>query len=180
MARHGESRRARIAQNEPSIAADLPEVVIDPPDRTFSETANLDLGDRPHRAALPGPRPHGPRCGHRRAGDGRPVRRRPAGERRGPLVRRRLSARLAGDRLSRRGAGPVGGRAGPWRPRRPGLRRFAGDGDRGAGDAGPARPCRRDDPRRRRRRRRRSPSIRPRTSGGPLERALEQLRGELD
>jgi glyoxylase-like metal-dependent hydrolase (beta-lactamase superfamily II) len=46
MARHGESRRARIAQNEPSIAADLPEVVIDPPDRTFSETAYLDLGDR--------------------------------------------------------------------------------------------------------------------------------------
>jgi glyoxylase-like metal-dependent hydrolase (beta-lactamase superfamily II) len=46
MARHGESRRARIARNEPTIAADLSEVVIDPPDRTFSETANLDLGDR--------------------------------------------------------------------------------------------------------------------------------------
>jgi glyoxylase-like metal-dependent hydrolase (beta-lactamase superfamily II) len=43
---NGELRRARIATNEPTIAADLPEVVIDPPDRTFSETAFVDVGDR--------------------------------------------------------------------------------------------------------------------------------------
>ena len=43
---NGEMRRARIAENEPEIAADIPEVVIDPPDRTFSETAFIDMGDR--------------------------------------------------------------------------------------------------------------------------------------
>ncbi|HEX6868696.1 MAG TPA: MBL fold metallo-hydrolase [Candidatus Limnocylindrales bacterium] len=46
MARNGELRRARIAANEPEIAADIPEVVIDPPDRTFSETAYVEVGDR--------------------------------------------------------------------------------------------------------------------------------------
>ena len=46
MERNGELRRARIADNEPEIAADVPEVVIDPPDRTFAETAYVDIGDR--------------------------------------------------------------------------------------------------------------------------------------
>ena len=46
MERNGESRRARIAANEPEIAPDIPEVVIDPPDRTFTETAFVDVGDR--------------------------------------------------------------------------------------------------------------------------------------
>jgi glyoxylase-like metal-dependent hydrolase (beta-lactamase superfamily II) len=46
MARTGEQRRPAIAASEPEIAADLAEVVIDPPDRTFSETAFLDLGGR--------------------------------------------------------------------------------------------------------------------------------------
>jgi glyoxylase-like metal-dependent hydrolase (beta-lactamase superfamily II) len=44
--RTGDVRRARVAAEMPEIAADLAEVVIDPPDRTFSETAFLDLGDR--------------------------------------------------------------------------------------------------------------------------------------
>ena len=44
--RTGDIRRARVAAEMPEIAADLAEVVIDPPDRTFSETAFLDLGDR--------------------------------------------------------------------------------------------------------------------------------------
>jgi glyoxylase-like metal-dependent hydrolase (beta-lactamase superfamily II) len=44
--RTGEQRRATIAATEPEIAADIPEVVIDPPDRTFSETAFVDVGDR--------------------------------------------------------------------------------------------------------------------------------------
>ena len=46
MERTGEARRSRIAAEEPSIAEDLAEVVIDPPDRTFAEIAFLDLGDR--------------------------------------------------------------------------------------------------------------------------------------
>lgn len=46
MARTGDARRPTIAANEPDIAADLPEVVLDPPDRTFSETAFVDLADR--------------------------------------------------------------------------------------------------------------------------------------
>src|SRR6476660_489250 len=44
--RTGEARKARIATEVPELAADLAGVVIDPPDRTFSETADLDLGDR--------------------------------------------------------------------------------------------------------------------------------------
>ena len=44
--RTGDVRRARVSAEMPEIAADLAEVVIDPPDRTFSETAFLDLGDR--------------------------------------------------------------------------------------------------------------------------------------
>ena len=44
--RTGDVRRARIAAEMPEMAADLAEVVIDPPDRTFAETAYLDVGDR--------------------------------------------------------------------------------------------------------------------------------------
>jgi glyoxylase-like metal-dependent hydrolase (beta-lactamase superfamily II) len=47
MARTGEERRARIARDEPSIAADLPEVVIDPPDRTFDDAVTIEVGGRP-------------------------------------------------------------------------------------------------------------------------------------
>jgi glyoxylase-like metal-dependent hydrolase (beta-lactamase superfamily II) len=46
MGRTGEARRARIASENPEIAADLAEVVIDPPDQTFSETAYVDVGGR--------------------------------------------------------------------------------------------------------------------------------------
>jgi glyoxylase-like metal-dependent hydrolase (beta-lactamase superfamily II) len=46
MERTAEVRRAKIAADEPDLAADLAEVVVDPPDRTFAETAYLDLGDR--------------------------------------------------------------------------------------------------------------------------------------
>ena len=44
--RTGEARRARIAKEEPELAADLDEVVIDPPDRTFDETGNPEVGGR--------------------------------------------------------------------------------------------------------------------------------------
>jgi glyoxylase-like metal-dependent hydrolase (beta-lactamase superfamily II) len=47
MARTGEARRARIAAEEPEIAADLGEVVIDPPDRTFTTEATIEVGGRP-------------------------------------------------------------------------------------------------------------------------------------
>jgi glyoxylase-like metal-dependent hydrolase (beta-lactamase superfamily II) len=44
--RTGEARKGRIATAVPELAADLAEVIIDPPDRTFAETAYLDLGER--------------------------------------------------------------------------------------------------------------------------------------
>ena len=46
MARTGEARRAAIAAEEPEIADDLAEVVIDPPDQTFAETAYVEVGGR--------------------------------------------------------------------------------------------------------------------------------------
>lgn len=46
MARTGEARRARIAEENPEIAADLAEVVLDPPDRTFAEMAYVEVGGR--------------------------------------------------------------------------------------------------------------------------------------
>jgi glyoxylase-like metal-dependent hydrolase (beta-lactamase superfamily II) len=46
MERTGEQRRATIAREEPSLAADLQEVVIDPPDRTFAERATIEVGGR--------------------------------------------------------------------------------------------------------------------------------------
>ena len=45
--RTGEARRPRIARDEPTLANDLREVVIDPPDRTFAETAIVEVGGRP-------------------------------------------------------------------------------------------------------------------------------------
>ncbi len=47
LARTGEQRRARIAASEPEIAADLAEVVIDAPDRTFDDAATIEVGGRP-------------------------------------------------------------------------------------------------------------------------------------
>jgi glyoxylase-like metal-dependent hydrolase (beta-lactamase superfamily II) len=44
--RTGEARRPKIALEEPDLAADLEDVVIDPPDRTFAETATVELGGR--------------------------------------------------------------------------------------------------------------------------------------
>jgi len=46
MERTGEKRRARVADEMPEIAADLAEVVLDPPDRTFAETAFVEVGER--------------------------------------------------------------------------------------------------------------------------------------
>ncbi len=44
--RTGEARRSEIAREEPDLAADLAEVVIDPPDRTFAEAATIEVGGR--------------------------------------------------------------------------------------------------------------------------------------
>ena len=47
MALTAEARRARVANDEPSIAADLAEVVIDPPDQVFEDAATVEVGGRP-------------------------------------------------------------------------------------------------------------------------------------
>ena len=47
MQRTGEARRPRIAVDEPTLATDLADVVIDPPDRVFAETARVEVGGRP-------------------------------------------------------------------------------------------------------------------------------------
>jgi glyoxylase-like metal-dependent hydrolase (beta-lactamase superfamily II) len=46
MALTAESRRARVARDEPTLAVDLAEVVIDPPDHVFDKTATIDIGGR--------------------------------------------------------------------------------------------------------------------------------------
>lgn len=46
MERTGERRKPRIAADEPTLAADLAEVVIDPPDRTFDAFATIEVGGR--------------------------------------------------------------------------------------------------------------------------------------
>ena len=46
MLERGEQMRARIAEGIPDLAADVAEVLIDPPDRTFAEHARLEVGDR--------------------------------------------------------------------------------------------------------------------------------------
>ena len=46
MERTGETRKATIAAETPELAGELDEVVIDPPDRTFSEIATVEVGGR--------------------------------------------------------------------------------------------------------------------------------------
>ena len=178
--RTGEARRGPDRCGEPAIAADIAEVVIDPPDRTFAETAHVEVGGRRVELRYLG-------RGHTDhdivisvPGRRRPVRRRPARERRGPVVRRRLSARLAGDGAARRGAGrpaswcPATATTPAGRSRRTRRRPFAALAELArrvhAGELTldeavaptpfPEHPA--EDIRR------------------PLERALQQLRGELD
>ena len=47
MIRTGEQRRARIAKDEPSIAAEIAEVVLDPPDKVFEDAKTVEVGGRP-------------------------------------------------------------------------------------------------------------------------------------
>jgi glyoxylase-like metal-dependent hydrolase (beta-lactamase superfamily II) len=42
----GERQRAEVAGDFPALAADVAEVVLDPPERTFTDTATLELGGR--------------------------------------------------------------------------------------------------------------------------------------
>jgi glyoxylase-like metal-dependent hydrolase (beta-lactamase superfamily II) len=46
MVRNGEARKTRIAADEPSLADDLAEIVIDPPDRVFATHARIEVGGR--------------------------------------------------------------------------------------------------------------------------------------
>ena len=143
MERTGEAREARIAAEMPEIAADLAEVVIDPPDRTFAETAYLDLGDRRVELRFLG-RGHTdhdivitvPDAGVLFAGDlleNGAV----------PVIRRRVSARLAGDGLPGRRAGARRRRARVTATTAGGVRGRAGGRVRRPGRAGPPRPSRR-------------------------------------
>lgn len=43
----GETRRARVARDEPTLADDLGEVVIDPPNQVFDTATTIDVGGRP-------------------------------------------------------------------------------------------------------------------------------------
>jgi glyoxylase-like metal-dependent hydrolase (beta-lactamase superfamily II) len=46
LTRTAERRRARVAREEPSLAEDLAEVVIDPPDRVFDDEVTIEVGGR--------------------------------------------------------------------------------------------------------------------------------------
>jgi len=46
MVRTGEARKRKIATEEPELADDLAEIVIDPPDRTFATHARVEMGGR--------------------------------------------------------------------------------------------------------------------------------------
>jgi glyoxylase-like metal-dependent hydrolase (beta-lactamase superfamily II) len=46
MVRNGEARKKTIAVEEPLLADDLSEIVIDPPDRVFSTKARIEVGGR--------------------------------------------------------------------------------------------------------------------------------------
>jgi glyoxylase-like metal-dependent hydrolase (beta-lactamase superfamily II) len=46
MVRTGEARKQAIATEEPSLADDLAEIVIDPPDRIFATHARIEVGGR--------------------------------------------------------------------------------------------------------------------------------------
>ena len=149
---------------------------VDPPDRTFAESATVEIDPGGRRgAALPRPRPHGSRHRRHRPRHGGLVRRRPARERRDAILRRRLS-----DGLARDGRGA--GRADRGRRRRAGPRDLA---DRAfAGGS-----WRRSAPSRRWRgwhaaivgsRRDRRGALPGGRRARAAERALAQLRGELD
>jgi glyoxylase-like metal-dependent hydrolase (beta-lactamase superfamily II) len=46
MVRNGEARKRAIAAEEPTLADELAEIVIDPPDRTFATHAAIEVGGR--------------------------------------------------------------------------------------------------------------------------------------
>ena len=50
----GEAQRERVARDMPALAGELAEVVLDPPDRVFADAATLDLDGREIRLAYLG------------------------------------------------------------------------------------------------------------------------------
>ena len=174
---HGRDR----AREEPTLAADLRRGRH----RSARPDVRRDRHDRGRRAggraSLPRPRPHRSRHRHQRPGDRRAVRRRPR-SRAGhvpffgdgypldwPATATALAELVATASSCPATATMPAGRSPSRRPPRsqpwPTLAR--------------RRPRRRADPRRRGRRRDRLPGEPRRALRGPLERALQQLRGEL-
>ena len=178
MERTGEARGRRIAAEEPELAADLDRGRHRPARPDLHRDRLRRLGDRQVELRFLG-RGHTdhdivirvPDAGVLFAGD---LHR----ERHGALLRRRLPARLAGDRLpGRRARGPCR-RAGPRRSRWPTFRGRAGGRVRGLADLARRVTRRADD--RRRPRGDALPGISAEEIRRPIERALGQLRGELD
>ena len=138
----GEQQRLSGLAETPDVAGDLAEVVLDPPDHTFTDRATLDLDGRIVDLALPRARAHRQRHRDHDRRRRRAVRRRPARERRPALVRRRLPDGLAGDGASdpRPDRRADGRRSGSRRARRPGVRGAVArrdPRDRGPRDARP-------------------------------------------
>ena len=179
----GPAKRAgrRSPREEPDLAEDLAEVVIDPPDRTFAETAAIDVGGRRVELRYLG-RGHTdhdividvPDAGVMFAGDLMENGAVPFFGDGYPLDWPRDGARGS---PSWRPATVV---PGPRRPRRPGVRRWTGGGTRCA-VAELARGSTRGAVPRRCGGRDAVPGLRGRSrSGGRSQRAIVQLRGELD
>ena len=102
----GERQRATAAAALPHLAAELAEVVLDPPDRTFEESATVEIdpgGGRSSCAISVAATPTTTSSSW--SGKRRPLRRRSPRERRDAVLRRRLSDRLAGHRRTPRRAG---------------------------------------------------------------------------
>ncbi len=140
-----DSRTAQfaLAAAMPEVAPEYVETRITPPDKTFRESVELELGGRPVTLDPFRPRAHRQRRGRGRAGRARGLRGRSDRAGRPALVRGLLPAGLARDR---RPDARGGARAGRARPRGGGgaiLRRGAAGRPLGPGPAGSPGPLRR-------------------------------------
>ena len=179
MARTGDARRPELVAELPDLATELREVVVDPPDRTFEESAVVDVGDRQVELRYLG-RGHTdhdaivlvPGTGVMFAGDlleGGAV----------PSFGDSYPARLAGHRRSPHAAGGADRGPGSWRPRRPALGRRTGRCPARSSRISGGASRRVTSVSRRRSRRTRTRPFLPRIIRRPLRRAAAQARCEL-